>query len=154
MANPQARVYSTRRNAVTEGLVTLLKTIRGPNSGNFVDLNGQVFSKMKFFEDVTEFPCICVVASNETREYQAGGYKDRYLDIRIMLYINEDNALNKCEAILEDIETTIEANGRMPYTCRDGKVQFTIDISVLSIGTDEGTLEPISIGEMTVRVHY
>jgi hypothetical protein len=62
--------------------------------------------------------------------------------------------LKKCEAILEDIETLVEDNGRLAYTDRQGTTQFTHDITILSISTDEGTLDPISIGEMSLRVHY
>lgn len=149
-----SRIFATRRNSIVMAIVDLLKTIRGSGSGFLVDLNGQVFPKMQFFEDVTDFPAVCVVASNETREYQAAGYRDRYLDIRIMLYIKEDKALDKCEALLEDIETILEDNSALTYTKRDGTTDKTKDITVLSIGTDEGTLEPISIGEIMVRVHY
>ena len=52
------------------------------------------------------------------------------------------------------IETIIENNGRLVYEDRTGTSQTTHDITVLSISTDEGTLDPISIGEMTLRVHY
>lgn len=148
-----SRTYSTRRYAIVDALVDKIKTING--NGSFrTRLAGQVFSKMKFFEEVADFPCVCVVASNETRDYQAGGYRDRYLDVRIMVFVKENNPLEKCEAILEDIETVIEDNGRLLYYDRNNAAQTTHDITILSLGTDEGTLDPISIGEMTVRVHY
>lgn len=148
-----ARIYSTRRYAVVDSIVDLLKQING--TGFFIsNINGNVFNKLKFYEDITDFPAICVTASTETRDYKAGGYRDRYLDVRVMIFVKEENPLKKCEAILEDIETLIESNGRLSYIDRQGAAQRTIDISVLSIGTDEGTLEPISIGEMALRVHY
>lgn len=147
------RTYSTRRYAIVDALVEKLKEING--SGSYVsNVNRQVFSKLRFFEEVRDFPTVCVVASNEIRDYQAGGYRDRYLDIRIMIYVNEDNPLEACEALLEDIETVIETNGSLAYEDRTGAAQTTHDITVLSLSTDEGTLDPISIGEMTVRVHY
>ena len=100
------RTYSTRRYAIVDALVEKLKEING--SGSYVsNVNRQVFSKLRFFEEVRDFPTVCVVASNEIRDYQAGGYRDRYLDIRIMIYVNEDNPLEACEALLEDIETVI-----------------------------------------------
>ena len=147
------RTYSTRRYAIVNALVDKLKEIDG--SGSYVsNINRQVFSKLRFFEEVRDFPTICVVASNEIRDYQTGGYRDRYLDVRIMIYVNQDDPLAACEAILEDVETVIETNGRLAYEDRTGTSQTTHDITVLSISTDEGTLDPISIGEMTVRVHY
>ena len=148
-----ARTYSTRRYAIVDAMVNLFKRIDG--TGQYLSsLNGNVFSKLKFYDEVTDFPTVCVTASNESRQYQTGGYRDRYLEVRLMVFVNEENPLKKCEAILEDIETLIEDNGRLAYTDRQGQTQFTHDITILSISTDEGTLDPISIGEMTLRVHY
>lgn len=148
-----ARTYSTRRYALVDSLVALFKRIDG--TGSYLsNLNQNVFSKLKFYDEVTDFPTVCVTASNESRQYQAGGYRDRYLEVRLMVFVNEENPLKKCEAILEDIETLVEDNGRLAYTDRQGTTQFTHDITILSISTDEGTLDPISIGEMTLRVHY
>lgn len=148
-----ARTYSTRRYALVDSLVALFKQING--TGSYLsNLNQNVFSKLKFYDEVTDFPTVCVTASNESRQYQAGGYRDRYLEVRLMVFVNEENPLKKCEAILEDIETLVEDNGRLAYTDRQGTTQFTHDITILSISTDEGTLDPISIGEMSLRVHY
>lgn len=148
-----ARTYSTRRYALIDSLVALFKRIDG--TGQYLSsLNQNVFSKLKFYDEVTDFPTVCVTASNESRQYQAGGYRDRYLEVRLMVFVNEENPLKKCEAILEDIETLVEDNGRLAYTDRQGTTQFTHDIIILSISTDEGTLDPISIGEMSLRVHY
>ena len=149
----EARTYSTRRYAVVNALVELFKTING--TGLFTsNLSNNVFNKLKFFDDVSDFPAVCVTAGNETRDYQGGGYRDRYLDIRIMIFIHEENPLEKCESVLEDLETLIESNGRLAYTDKQGNTQYTHDIIVLSISTDEGTLDPVSIGEMSIRVHY
>ena len=147
------RTYSTRRYAVVNALVEKVKEING--TGSYVsNLNRNGFNKLKFYDDVSDFPCVCITAGTETRQYQAGGYRDRFLDIRLMIFVKEDNPLDVCEAILEDIETVAEANGRLAYIDRTGATQYTHDITVLSISTDEGTLDPISIGEMTLRVHY
>ena len=58
------------------------------------------------------------------------------------------------DKLLEDVETVIESNGRLAYTDRQGKQQFTLDIIVLSIDTDEGVLEPFGVAEMQLSVHY
>jgi hypothetical protein len=148
-----ARTYSTRRYAIVDAIVELLKGIDG--SSQFMsDLNRNVYGKLKFFDEVTNFPAVCVTASTEVRQYQTGGYRDRLLEVRLMIFIKEDNPLKKCEAVLEDVETLIEENGRLAYIDRSGATQYTHDITVLSLSTDEGTLDPISIGEMALRVHY
>jgi hypothetical protein len=147
------RPYTTRRGAIVSALVELFKSIDGTGT-NTSDLNRQVYPILKFFDDVTNFPAVCVFAGQEFRNYQSGGYKDRFLEVRVNIFVREEDPLLKCEAILEDIETVIESNGRMAYIDKQGATQYTHDITVLSIGTDEGTLDPISIGEMSLRVHY
>lgn len=148
-----SRLYSTRRQAIVSSLVELFKTING--TGNFrSNLSNNVYSKLKFFDEISDFPVVCVIAGNELRDYKTGGYRDRYLDIRVMIFIREEDPLEKCESVLEDLETLIEDNGRLAYTDKQGNTQYTHDITVLSISTDEGTLDPISIGEMSIRVHY
>ena len=147
------RMYSSRRYAIVAALVSLFKTING--SGPFrSNVGNSVYPNLKYFDEVTDFPAICVTASTETRTYQAGGYRDRYLDIRIMIFINEEDPLNKCEALMEDIESLIEENGRLAYTDRDGSVQYTRDITINSLSSDEGTLDPMSVGEINIRVQY
>lgn len=148
-----ARTYSTRRYAIVNAIVEKLKEING-RSPYVSNINRNVFNKLKFYDEVSNFPCICVTASTETREYQAGGYRDRFLEVRLMIFVHEDNPLEVCEGILEDVETVIENNGRLAYEDRTGATQYTHDITVLSLSTDEGTLDPTSIGEMTLRVHY
>jgi len=147
------RIYTTRRQSIVSAIVEKLKLIDG--TGQFQStLNKNVFSFMKFYSDITDFPAVCVVPGSETRDYQAGGYKDRYLNVRIMIFINEEDALRKNEAIIEDIETILEDNARLAYIDRQGNTQHTIDITINSIGTDEGTLEPFSVGEIGIVVHY
>lgn len=153
MAETTARRYSSRRYAIVNSLVELIKTINGSDSFRS-NLNRNVFPTLKYFDEVTEYPAVCVTANQEIRSYQTAGYRDRYLDIRIMIFIREEDPLNKCEALLEDIETLIEENGRLAYTDRNGNVEYTHDITINAISSDEGTLDPMSIGEMTLRVQY
>jgi hypothetical protein len=148
-----ARLFSTRRRAITLAIVDLFKTINGTAYFKS-NLNNNVFDQLKFYTDLTDFPAVCVVAGSEERDYQTAGYRDRYLNFRVLIFVNEENPLDKCEAILEDLETLIEDNGRLAYIDRQGNTQYTHDITILSISTDEGTLDPISIGEMSIRVHY
>lgn len=146
------RTYSTRRNALANALKAKIEGIN--KRGSYVSSVSEVYTQLKFFDDISNFPAVLVIAGQETRDYQAGGYRDRYLDFRVMIFVREEEPLEACEALLEDIETVIEENGRLVYYDRSGNEQTTHDITILSISTDEGTLDPISIGEMTIRVHY
>jgi hypothetical protein len=147
------RVYTSRRSGIVTALVDKLKTIDG--SSSFVSsVFRNVYPKLHFITDIKDFPTVCVVAGSETRLYQAAEYKDRFLNLKIIIFVDEENPLTKLDAILEDIETVVEENGRLAYEDKVGATQYTHDITVLSITTDEGTLEPLAIGEMEVRVRY
>ena len=147
------RTYSTRRMSIVNALVDKLKDIDG--NGSFrTDIYGNVHPRLKFWDEVSEFPAIHLNAGSETREYQAGGYRDRFLTITVRVYVQEEDAVEALEALLEDIETVIETNSRLLYTDRDGQEQATQQITLVSISTDEGVLEPLGIGEILLEVRY
>jgi len=58
------------------------------------------------------------------------------------------------ESLLEDVETVIEENSRLSYTDKNGTLQYTQQITIISIDTDEGVLEPYGVGEMQLEVRY
>lgn len=149
----RSRIYSTRRSSVVKSIVELLRTINGTDEFNS-NLYEQVFDKLKYIEDLNDFPAVCVTAGSETRTYQSNEYKDRYLNCKIVIFVNEENPLTKLDAVIEDIETLLEENGRLAYIDKKGNTQYTHDITLINISTDEGTLEPMAIGEMSILVHY
>lgn len=149
----RSRLYSTRRTSITRALVDIIKSING--TGDYVsNLSGQVYDKLKYIEDINDFPAVCVIAGSETRNYKTAEYKDRYIGYKILIFVNEENPLTKLDNVLEDIETVLESNGRFAYIDKKGATQYGHDITILNISTDEGALEPIAIGEMSILVHY
>lgn len=147
------RQYTTRRQAIVNALVTELKKIDG-SEAFLSDVQGNVSPRLLFWDEVQEFPAIHINAGSEARQYQGGGYKDRYLSLNIRIYVKEEDSINALEALLEDVETVIEANGRLQYTDRQGNQQYTQQISILSIQTDEGVLDPLGVGEIMCQVRY
>jgi hypothetical protein len=147
------RTYTTRRLAIVEALVDVLKGING--TGNYrTNLFLNVSPRLKFWDEVEEFPAVHLNAGSETREYQAGGYKDRFLTVSVRCYVNEEDAVNALESLLEDVETVIEENSRLSYKDKNGDTQYTQQITLISIDTDEGVLEPFGVGEMQLEVRY
>lgn len=147
------RNYTTRRLAIVEALVEKLKEIDG--TGDYLtNLYDNVTPRLKFWDEVEDFPSIHVNAGSESREYQAGGYKDRFLGLTLRIYVNEEDAVEALEKLMEDVETVIEENARLEYTDRQGNTQYTHQITIVSIDTDEGVLEPFGVGEMMIEVRY
>lgn len=147
------RAYTTRRLGIVEALVNKLKDIDG--TGQYLsNLEENVSPRLKFWDEVEEFPAIHLNAGSETREYQTGGYKDRFLSITLRCYVQAEDAVEALNGLLEDAETVIEENSRLKYKDRNNVDQHTQQITVVSIDTDEGVLEPLGVGEMLIEVRY
>lgn len=147
------RDYTTKRQSIVNALVVKLKTIDG-TSGFLSDVSDNVSPRLKFWDEVEDFPAVHLNAGQETREYQGGGFKDRYLNITVRCYVNEEDAVDALDKLLEDVETVIEGNSSLAYTDRQGATQATHQISIVSIDTDEGVLEPLGVGEILLEVRY
>ena len=148
-----SRTYTTRRQSIVNALVTQLKTING--TGAFLtNVNNNVSPRLKFWDEVDDFPAVHLNAGQETRSYQGGGYKDRFLSVTVRCYVNEEDAVDALDKLLEDVETVLEANSKLSYTDRQGATQSTHQITIVSIDTDEGVLEPLGVGEMLIEVRY
>jgi len=147
------RTYATRRQSIINAIVDKLKEING--AGNYLtDLGENVHPRLKFWDEVEEFPALHLNAGSESREYQGGGYKDRFLSVTIRCYVNEEDAVDALEMLLEDVETVIEDNNPIVYTTGLGTSISTIQTTINSIDTDEGVLEPFGIGEIIATVQY
>lgn len=147
------RVYTTRRLGIVEALVEKLKEING--QGTFLtDLGENVSPRLKFWDEVDEFPAVHLNAGSETREYQGSGYKDRFLTITLRCYVEAEDCVLALDELLEDVETVLEANSRLEYKDRTGAKQYTQQITIVSLDTDEGVLEPLGVGEILIEVRY
>jgi len=147
------RIYTTRRLSIVNGLVDKLKEIDGTGSYT-TNIFQNVSPRLKFWDEVEEFPAIHLNAGSETRQYQGGGYKDRFMSVTLRCYVYEEDAVVALEGLMEDIETVLEQNSRLEYTDRNGSIQYTQQITIVSIDTDEGVLEPYGVGEMLIEVRY
>ena len=148
------RTYTSRRANILNALAVKLKDIDG--SGSFLsDLANNVETRLKFWDEVQDFPAVHLNAGSETREYQAGGYKDRFLSITIRCYVSdEEDATEALNLLMEDIETVLEDNSRLKYYDAMNNEYHTQQITVVSITTDEGVLDPLGVGEIEIEVRY
>ena len=146
------RQYTSRRAAITRALADKIAEIDG--RGIYHTAVAEVSPRLKFWDEVEEFPAVHLNAGSETRQYQGGQYKDRFLNVTIRCYVNQDDSVDALDELLEDVETVIEENSRLRYYDRMGLEQFTQQITVVSIDTDEGVLDPLGVGEILVEVRY
>jgi len=146
------RDYTTRRSAIVNAFVTKLEEIDG--TGNFLSSISSVSPRLKFWDEVEEFPAVHINAGGESRQYLGAGEKFRFLTLTFRCYVQEDDPVEALEKVMEDVETVLETNNPITYTDKLGAVQSTIQTTILSIDTDEGVLDPLGIGEIVISVQY
>lgn len=149
MAN---RDYTTRRSAVVNAFVEKLNEING--TGKFRTVVASTSPRLLFWDEIAEFPAVHVNSGSETREYLGAGEKFRYLTLTFRCYVNEEDAVDALEMLLEDVESVIEDNNPITYTTGLGVTTTTIQTTINSIDTDEGVLEPFGVGEIIATVQY
>jgi hypothetical protein len=136
------------RSKIAKALVEKFKAIDGSTSE--VNLYGNVTDKMKFWDEVNDYPFVCVVPSTERREYLPGGFKWGFLAINVKVYVKAEDSIGALESVVEEIEKVVDVNQDLFYTNAD----HTEEISITSITTDEGLLAPLGIGDIQLIVRY
>ena len=146
--------YRTKRRKIADALVEKLKEIDGSHPFN-INVFENVQSKMAFLDEIEQYPKVCVVAGDETREYLPDGYKWRFLTLTVRAYVhNDEDAQEELALLFEDIERIIDENDALVYDDTVDPSESTTSLTIESIGTDEGVIQPLGIGEMVVEVRY
>lgn len=142
----------SRRIAIAKALAKALQVINGitPYKSNLYKKN--VISKLKFWDEVRDFPFVCVVPGTETREYLPSSFSWGILNVALKLYTYGEDSAERLETLIGDIETVITNNENLVVDISNNTV--TTEILITSITTDEGLLEPYGIGEILLQVRY
>mgnify|MGYP003138480256 CR=1 FL=1 len=146
--------YQTARKKIANKLAETLKEIDGshPYKSNVFD---NVGSKMVYLDEIEQYPKVCVVAGDESRQYLPDGFKWRFLNLSVRGYVsNEEDAQEELSLLLEDIERIIDENDVLVYDDSVSPKLQTTSITIQSITTDEGVIQPLGIGEIVVEVRY
>ncbi len=147
------RLYTTRRQNIVNALVDKIELIDG--TGSYQTAVTDVSPRLKFWDEVQEFPSVHLNAGREVRTYDGGGFKFRYLTITLRCYVEDnEDSVGALDALLEDLETVLEAEDPLTYYDKNGVAQSTVQTTIVSIDTDEGVMDPMGIGEMLVEIQY
>jgi hypothetical protein len=150
-----ASTYRTKRKKIVDAWVEELKDkidgVSPYNSNLFDNVHGTTL----FLDSITQYPSVCVVAGDETREYLPDGFKWRYLSLEIRLYVeDEEDPQEELALLLEDIERVIDNNDILTYDDSVSPNLKTTSSTILTISTDEGVLAPLGVGEISIQVRY
>lgn len=142
----------SRRTSIVKALAEHLKVIDGTGSYKS-NINNNSFAKLKFWDEVNDFPCIYVTAGQETREYLPAAFAWGFLNVSLKVYTKGEDAIQLLEDLLEDIENVIDGlKGVLVYDTTNN--YDTAEISITSIVTDEGLLNPYGVGEVNLLIRY
>ena len=145
---------ASRRKEIIEFLVTQLKEIDGQTSGFSAsytygnNLFNNVFRKLKFLDEVNDFPAIYISAGTEIRDFNSKKLTLASLDATIRAYVfGEDNSQDLSDSLVQDIEHVI-------YSLGDNPDKGILDITIDNISTDEGLATPYGIAEVELTIVY
>jgi len=139
------------RASIVNALVEELKRIDG--NGSFEsNLSGNVSNVLRFYDELNDFPYVCVTSGYENREYLPGGFKWGFINISIKVYVQNEFSQLELEKVISDIESVIASSENLSYGA--GTEEKTTEILITSIQTDEGVLNPIGVGEINIVARY
>ena len=141
----------SRRTSIITALTEKFKLIDG-TSPYQVNLTGNAFAKLKFWDEVEDFPCVYTTPGSEMRDYQLSAFAWGMLGVCVKVYCRGEDAQLQLEQLLEDLEVCVDANRVLVYDVAKG--YETTEILIQSITTDEGLLAPYAVGEINLQVRY
>ena len=149
-----ASQYRTARKKIVDALVEQIKEIDGNHPFNSNVFNN-VHSGMIFLDQIQEYPKVCVVAGDEAREYQPNEFKWRFLSLDIRVYVEDQEDSQEVLALLmEDIERVVDDNDVLIYDDTVSPNLTTTSLTIRTLSTDEGVLDPLAIGEISLECRY
>lgn len=141
----------SKRTSILKALSEKFKEIDG--TGIYTtNLFNNSYPKLKFWDEVNDFPAVYMSSGGETREYHPAQFAWGYLMISIKAYVKGEDAHDQLEQLLEDLEKCIDANRVLKYDTEQN--YETTEILIQSITTDEGLLAPYGVGEINIEVRY
>ena len=145
---------ASRRSEIVDFLVTSLKNIDGAASNYDAsytytqNLFNNVYRKIKFLDEVNDFPALYLSAGTEIRDFNSLSLTVATLDVTIRAYVyGEDNSQSLADDLVQDIEHVI-------YSLGDNPEKGILDIIIDSISIDEGLAAPYGLAEVELTVVY
>jgi len=145
---------ASRRSEIVDFLVTSLKNIDGATSNYDAsytytqNLFNNVYRKIKFLDEVNDFPALYLSAGTEIRDFNSLSLTVATLDVTIRAYVyGEDNSQSLADDLVQDVEHVI-------YSLGDNPDKGILDITIDSISIDEGLAAPYGLAEVELTVVY
>jgi hypothetical protein len=143
----------SNRTKITNYIVEQLQIIDGrssPFSADYVFLSNihkNVYRGIKYLDEINDFPSIYITSNVERRQYQTNGNTEGLVATAIRCYVYGDDTELQLSNIFQDIEHVLY-NMQVPN-------EFTsLDITIDSLLTDSGLLEPYGMAEIFLSSRF
>jgi len=143
---------SNQRRNIINHILTNLKLIDGSISSlnsNYTFQNNafnNVFRKVKFLDEVNDFPSVFFQVGEEVRVYNTSGNTTGLIPLTLRIYVNDEESSGSLDSLIQDIEHVIYNLDTGVYNIRD--------MTISSVDTDEGLVKPYGIGEIEILIEY
>ena len=144
----------SRRTEVIDFIVNNLRNINGKSStynNNYsynTNVFNNVFRKLKFIDEVNDFPSLYITAGTEFRNFQSENLTIATLGVIIRAYVyGDDNSQKLSDDLAEDIEHVI-------YNLPEAPDKGILDITIESISMDEGLINPYGLLNVELSIVY
>jgi hypothetical protein len=141
----------SKRTQIVKALTAKLNLINGKPPYR-VNLSKNAYAKLKFWDEVDDFPSVYLTPGTEIREYFPSDFTWGFLGVTIKAYCRGESSSEQLELLLTDIENCVDDNRQLEYDSTNN--YSTTEILVQSITTDEGLLAPYAVGEINLQVRY
>ena len=145
---------ASRRKEIVEFVVGQLKTLTVAPllmivlTDTTTTCSIMFFRKLKFLDEVNDFPAFYVSAGTEIRNFNSKDLTVAQLDVTIRAYVfGEDNSQSLADDLVQDIEHVI-------YSLEDKSDIGIQDIIIDNISTDEGLAHPYGLAEIELTTVY
>lgn len=142
----------SRRTSIINALVAKFNEAITGTAPYKTNIANNCYGKLRFWDEVTDFPSIFITPGSEMREYLPSNFTWGFLAISVKIYVRGEEPQMELEALLEDVERCVDANRVLVYDSETG--DDTTEILITSITTDEGLLAPYGVGEINLQVRY
>ena len=153
----------SRRKRIIDFLVSELKFIVGEEDGRNIgvvrsgytyktNVFNNVFRRMKFLNEINDFPTLCVTAAGEDRIEIGAGVRFGTFGFEIRGYVKDEDTIEVEEDLADDIEYVLQAAVLLPSS-RDNSLAIT-DIILTSTETDEGLMTPFGVVIVNGIIRY
>ena len=156
-------IFFSSRRRIIDFLGSELKFIDGEEDGRNIgvvrsgytyktNVFNNVFRRMKFLNEINDFPTLCVTAAGEDRIEIGAGVRFGTFGFEIRGYVKDEDTIEVEEDLADDIEYVLQAAVLLP-SARDNALAIT-DIILTSTETDEGLMTPFGVVIVNGIIRY